>query len=170
MRNCKIIATLTYGKKISGGIFLLVIITLLLCLMMIPLIIIAAVLSTEYAVLMTLSLSLIGIPACLYIVFIRMRECKDIKQWKKDAILLSARAIEIDRIKNSWNHIVKVKISIKFNYKGKIIIQKSGDKNKRKGNLLNIHPGYDSVYRKYIGHSINILYSPKYDQVLFFKD
>jgi len=170
MRDYKIVATLTYGKKISTGLCTIGIISILLLLGMIPLTIICAISSTEPAVLSCLSLPLIGIPGLSYVIFIYLKEHQDIKKWMKDAVLLPAHAMEVDRIENSVNHIIKLKILVKFIYNGQKIIQESGAKNTIKESMLYIHPGYDAIYRKYIDRPINILYSPEFDQVLIIKD
>lgn len=169
MENYKIIASLTYGKKISLGVLILIYIGLLLCVAMVPLAIFCAVFSTEYEVLICLFLPLIGVPGLSYIIIVVSRENKDIKRWKRDSVLLSAHISEVDRIENGLTQSVKLKISVKFIFNGIKMIQESGEKNNKKCNIFYIHPGYDAIFLKCIGHQIHILYSPTYDQVLLLK-
>ena len=145
-------------------------ICLLLCVAIIPLAVISAILANEYEVLVCLSLPLIGIPGLLYIIIQISQENKNIRKWQKDCILLPAHIMEVDRIENSVTNVIKLKISVKFIYNGVNMIQQSGEKNKKKGNIFYIHPGYDAIFSKYSGHQVNILYSPAYDQVLLLEN
>lgn len=170
MKNYKIIASLTYGKKFSSGMQALMYVSLLLCVAVVPLALFCAIYYTEYEVLVCLSLPIVGIPGLVYTIIVVSQENRNIRIWEKDAVLLSAHAIEVDRIGNGFTNIIKLKISVKFIYDGIKMIQESGEKNNKKGNLFYIHPGYDAVFSKCIGHPIHILYSPAYDQVLLLKD
>jgi len=169
MINYKIIASLTYGKKISKVIMVLIYIALLLCVTIVPLAIFCAIYYTEYEVLVCLFLPLIGISGLVYIIVVISKENRNIRRWKNDSVLLLANATEVDRIENGLTNIVKLKISVKFNYNGIKMMQESGEKNNKKGNLFYIHPGYDAIFLKYVDHPIHILYSPTYDQVLLLK-
>lgn len=170
MDNYKIIASLTYGKKISVGVLVLICIGLLLCVAIIPLAIFCATFYAEYEVLVCLFLPLIGIPGLSYIIIVISLENRNIKRWKRDSVMLFAHISEVDRIDNSLTNIVKLKILVKFNYNGIKMTQESGEKNKKKGNILYIHPGYDAIFLKCIGNRIRILYSPAYDQILLLKN
>lgn len=170
MDNYKIIASLTYGKKISVGVLVLIYIGLLLSVVMIPLAVFCAIFYTEYEVLVCLFLPLIGIPGLFYIIIVVSRENRSIKRWEKDSVMLFAHISEVDRIENGLTNIVKSKILVKFNYNGIKMIQESGEKNNKKSNMFYIHPGYDSIFLKCIGNRIRILYSPIYDQVLLLKN
>ena len=114
-------------------------------------------------------LPLIGISGLVYIIVVISKENRNIRRWKNDSVLLLANATEVDRIENGLTNIVKLKISVKFNYNGIKMMQESGEKNNKKGNLFYIHPGYDAIFLKYVDHPIHILYSPTYDQVLLLK-
>ncbi len=171
MQGYKIIATLAYGKKYSIGFFVFLILALLLGVVTAVLSIICTILYTEYAALAGLVLPFICVPSLFYLIVILSKENKDIKKWEEDAVILSAQAIEVDRLKNTFNNKAKFKISVKFIFDGHVIIQNSEEKNKRVKNIwVNMNPGYDEVFRKFIGQSIQILYSPKYEQVLLLKD
>lgn len=85
--------------------------------------------------------------------------------------MLSAQAIEAGSIRNTFYGRTKFKIAIKFVFDGHLFIQNSEKENKRKKSIwVNMYPGYDEVFRKFIGRSIQILYSPKNEQVLLLKD
>lgn len=171
MKDHRIVATLTYGKTISKRwVVSLLIVGLFLGTAIIPLAIVCAVLEGEYGVLTTLVLPVIVIPVFSCLLFVCLRERKDTKKWKKDAVSVLAQVKEIDRITNFANGIVRLKISVRFYYDGRMITQRSGEKDKRKSGLFHIHPGYDSVYRKYAGRTIPVLYSPMYDEVLLPED
>ncbi len=166
----KIIASLTYGKKISKVIMLLIYISLLLCVAIVMLTIFCAIYYAEYEALICLFLPLIGIPGLVYIIIVFSKENRNIRKWKIDSVLLSAYAIEVDRIENVLTNMVKLKISVKFIYNGIKMVQESGEKNSKKGNLFYIHPGYDAIFLKCVDHPIHILYSPTYDQVMLLKE
>ncbi len=170
MNEYKIIASLTYGKKISRAIMALIYITLLICVFIVVFTIFCAIYYSEYEVLICLFLPLIGIPGLVYIIIVISKENRYIRRWKSDSVILSAYAIEVDRIENRLTNIVKLKISVKFIYNGIKMIQESGEKNNKKSSIFYIHPGYDAIFLKYVDHPINILYSPTYDQVLLLKD
>ena len=170
MDKYKIIASLTYGKKISLGVLVLIYIGLLLSVAIVPFAIFCAIIYTEYEALVCLFLPLIGIPGLSYIIIVVSRENRNIKRWKRDSVLLSAHISEVDRIENVFTNIVILKISVKFIYNGTKMTQESGEKNNKKGNIFYSHPGYDAIFLKCIGHGIRILYSPAYDQVLLIKN
>lgn len=170
MNNYKIIASLTYGKKFSVAVTVLIYIALLLCVAMVPLAVFCAVYYTEYEVLICLFLPLIGIPGSVYAIIVISKENRDIGKWVRDSVLLSAYAIEADRIKNGFTGIVKLKISVKFIYNGIKMVQESGEKNNRKGNIFYRNPGYDAIFLKCVDRPIHILYSSAYDQVLLLED
>lgn len=155
---------------LGSFIMALIYIALLLCVTILPLAIFCAIYYTEYEVLICLFFPLIGIPGLVYIIIVISKENSNIKMWKSDSVLLSAYAIEVDRIENVLTHIVKLKISVKFIYDGIKMIQKSGDKNDKKETLFYIHPGYDAIFLKYVDRPIHILYSPSHDQVLLLRD
>ena len=163
----RIIATLTYGKKLSIGILVLVAFANLLGLIMILSTIICAIFSQEYVVLICLILPFIVVPILWYIFFISLKERFFIKKWKEDAVLLPAHVFVVDELTNNISKTTKWKIIVKFRYNGKIIKQSSGDKIGRKEGLFNVHPGYDAVYGRYIyKQATYILYSPQYDEVM----
>lgn len=171
MRDYKIIATLAYGKKYSIGFFIFLVLALLLCVATMLLSIVCAMLYAEYVALAALGLPFICIPAFLYLIVLLSKENRDIKKWEEDAVLLSAQAIEVGSIRNAFFGRTKFKIVIEFVFDGHKFIKNSEKENKRKKSVwVNMYPGYDEVFRKFIGRSIQILYSPKNEQVLLLKD
>ncbi|MBE7089792.1 MAG: hypothetical protein E7362_03200 [Clostridiales bacterium] len=110
--------------------------------------------------------------AVLSLLFI-VRDNKILKIYKQclnDAVELEAESTITDRAYESIRTFLKVRISVKFYYKNKKIIKKSGtlgyaqifDGSKR--------AGYNIVFNKYGDRNIKILYSEKYDHVFILKD
>ncbi len=87
---------------------------------------------------------------------------KKIDIWLEDAVELKAVSQRFDRI---WSfpyiNFRYVKIHIEFRYNKKRIHKYSGDGKRN---------GYDTVFYKYADREIDILYSPKYDEVMILKE
>ena len=80
-----------------------------------------------------------------------------IKLWQADAVKLSAKTNEADFDYSRFC----VAIAVRFEYH---------DKKMRKVSGRHGHLNYDPVFLKYRNRKINILYSPKYDEVMILKD
>ena len=91
---------------------------------------------------------------------------KEIKIYLQDAVLLEAQTEDIGSLSVSRRFYDGTKIRVSFEYEGKVITKESGSP-KKTGKITN---GYDKVFWKYINRTINILYSPQYDQVMLLKD
>ena len=86
---------------------------------------------------------------------------KKIYLWKKDAIKLNAYSSKIDaRIAPPTFNFRDIKIKVSFFYQKKIE-RVSGRKNKEI---------YDPIFYRYSNREIQILYSPKYDEIMIIKD
>ncbi len=170
MRDHKIIASLTYGKRCTVGLFLVMVVGAMFCTALVPLTIILTVITDKYGVLFCLFIPLIGIPALYQTVYINWRQLRDIKKWKADAEMITGRAEETDRIVNRITRTEKIQIILTFPYGERDIMRVSGGKNTYKQNIFYLHPGYSSIFLKYIKRPINILYSQKYDEVMILED
>lgn len=102
----------------------------------------------------------------LYIIKKNKKLEKEIKIYLQDAVLLEAQTEDIGSLSASRRFYDGTKIRVSFEYEGKVITKESGSL-KKTGKITN---GYDKVFWKYINRTINILYSPQYDQVMFLKD
>lgn len=91
---------------------------------------------------------------------------KDVKLYLENAVLLEAQTKDIGSLSIYRRFYDGTKIRVSFRYNGKVITKESGNPEKT-GRINN---GYDKIFWKYINQKINILYSPKYDQVMFLKD
>ena len=99
---------------------------------------------------------------------------KEIKLWLQDAVELGAfcEILLSDHTDTPLLDAIfslppsKAKIRVKFKYNGKHYSKDSGYKNKN-GEFKN---DYQAVWVKYADKSINILYSPKYDEVIVLKN
>lgn len=169
MKKYKIVATLTYGKKLSVEFMTFMTIIMLLCVAMIPLIIFCAIDSGEYGLFTCFIFPFLVLPTWVYIQFLYWKENRDIEKWQKDAVPLTAWATEIGRIKNGATHVTRIKIALTFTFDGKEITLRSGEKNKIKENIFYMNIGYDAIFCKYVGRPIQILYSPQYDEVMILK-
>ena len=85
----------------------------------------------------------------------------------EDAIETRASTKTIDTFKTIGHPQIMKEFKIQVNFKiyGLFYSRTSGIAGSNK-----IHNGYDKVFAKYADRNINILYSPKYDQVLVLKD
>ncbi len=86
-------------------------------------------------------------------------------EYLKDAVVVRATVVDNSTLSLSERFYNGIKIKIRFTYNNKIYIYESGNPNKVKKRMN----GYDKVFRRYVNKSINVLYSPKYSQIIFFK-
>ena len=83
----------------------------------------------------------------------------------QDAVHLKANCICAATYNDCANilptEIIRIKVNFKYNGKHYSRLSENDE---------SIHRGYGSFWKKFAGKSIDILYSPKYDQVLILKD
>lgn len=94
---------------------------------------------------------------------------KAIGRWMQDAVpyTVFAEKVDEDGIEYRWEHPSPgVRIVVRFRYQGRRITRFSGAGR----NGLNTREGYYPGWNKYCNREIDILYSPKYDQVIVLKD
>ena len=171
-----IAATLKYGelppiKNFKTYKRNLILATVLICGIAAGLIIMLAVMfATNTAELDAagLVLSIVGITVAvvLYFVFIYFftKKIRNINSWLNDAVHLKANCICVakDFQPNGMFPLDIYKIKVNFKYNGKHYSRVSENDGWQKG--------YSTIWNKFAGRSIDILYSPKYDQVLILKD
>lgn len=166
----KIVATLSYGK-VPPAFLVVIFITMLLCsIILVPITIIIAVGENQYDFLFLLTFSIVGIPLSTYFLFDYCRAKQMIKLWKQDAVLLKAKS---KIIAEQWvsSHVMiqdkVVKLSVTFKYEGKKMKIVSGEQGKK--DLFHPIVGFDKLFEQYDDREIDILYSPRFDQVMILK-
>ncbi len=91
--------------------------------------------------------------------FLLINKCK---KWLQDAVLLKARTKGIKHPNNIVpEDFGRIKLEITFIYNKKKIKKFSGTKSTN---------GYDLIFSRFADKDINILYSPKFDEVMILKD
>lgn len=92
---------------------------------------------------------------------------KEVLLWIKDAVELTAYAKKLDE--KRWVGVPMIKLQVEFTIDG--INHICTTENERRGLIdLGRPVGYFSWISKYADRKINILYSPKYNQVMVLKD
>ena len=172
----KIAATLKYAemppiKSFKAYKRNLILATVLVCGIAAAIIIIVAVMyATGNAELDAagLVLTIVGIAVfvVLYFVFVYFftKKIRDINSWLQDAVPLKANCICVatDLQPNGVLPFEIYKIKVNFKYNGKHYSKQSENDG--------WHKGFSPIWHKFVGKDIDILYSPKYDQVLILKD
>lgn len=157
-----IVSTLSFGDNFSTFKFVLMWISIVICIAgSIALIIVSRIENNQDDLLAAF------IPIVLLIVPISFlsfgfKRRKKIKLWLADAIILDASCeLTVDYFDglNSGE-----KVLIVFTYNSEQLIRMS--KFRYQHPLTFSINGYSNTYKKYIGHNIKILYSPKYDEVM----
>ena len=100
---------------------------------------------------------------CIWLLVINAKIKKKILLYVNDAIPLQAYSRKLSSFRTLGQPFPEVKIEVSFRIGDKRYTRISGDGKKRS-------KMYQKIYRKYADREINILYSPKYDQVLILKD
>jgi len=95
----------------------------------------------------------------LYAIVSNNKLNKKITLWLEDAIQLRAFTMRLDTISLKYK---PYQLQVNFEFDGKIYQRISAP-----GNIIK---GYHKIFKKYADRYINILYSPKYDEVLILKD
>ena len=167
----KIDALLEYGEIFSFTLMFFVYFMFILGVGGIILTLCIAVIEKEYIVLSILPFFLLGIVSSVFIFLMHRKQISRAKKFLFDAVELSAKTKMLDSsyAQNGFFRVPITKIAVEFNYDGTNIVRHSGLK-EYKGGLRNNKGGYNKVFNKYANRQIQILYSPKYDQVLILKD
>ena len=104
------------------------------------------------------------ISICFFLIIKNNKLKRRIYLYLEDAVQLSAYSKSIDALYGRLRFYNGVKIKISFIFQGKNYIKISGNPNKD-----NFENGYDRVFIKYCDKKIDILYSPRYDEVMILK-
>lgn len=107
--------------------------------------------------------SILMLSFALYLIVGNHKKKKKIKIWLNDAVKLKAYSQNISEYNSVFN-IKGIIIRVIFQFNGKRYIKESTVKNEM-GNKA-----YLVTYKKYADRDIDILYSPKYDEVMILKD
>lgn len=101
----------------------------------------------------------------IFILIKNHKHKKRILLWLKDVVEIETYSKKIDSYWNPASVISHIKIQVDFKFNEKIISKTSA------GKVIGITgEGYHKIWAKYADRKINILYSPKYDEVLILKD
>jgi len=84
---------------------------------------------------------------------------KKVVLWLEDAIRLRALTMRLDKVSLAYKPF---QIQVNFEFDGRMYQRVSAP-----GNVIK---GYHKIFSRYGDREINILYSPKYDEVLIIKD
>lgn len=101
------------------------------------------------------------------VIIINHKNCLRVKEWLKDSVKLKAYAKTLDESKvySGFIPLKATKIIVTFVYNGKHISKMSG----KQDSAISRFNGYSSALEKYVNREIDIMYSPKYDQVMILK-
>lgn len=157
MIDSKIVASLTYGKVLSGKWMAFLYVLCFLEFLFLVGIILMGIYDNVSYFFGLLFCTLVIVPSLWLIKRFRGIRRK-VSLWVQDAVELPATSVYVATqklavISFGANHMIKVSIRFKFD-----------GKTKRQMSI------FDSVFRKYCDREIKILYSPTYDQVLILKD
>ena len=168
MQKRRVVATLAHGRVLSS-IWYAMLIVWLICNLVV------AIASLIYATVHKDWLFLLGVFLCVGMAFLASylliyygKINTEIKRWKEDAVLLEATC-EVVSERVCYRFLEKeAKIIVKFKYANKKRKCTSGERIK-KDDIVHMHEGFDSIFVKYDHCKIDILYSPKFDQVMILK-
>jgi len=113
---------------------------------------------------LSIAIGFSAVPVTLLVIVVKNEKTrKEILVWLEDAIELTAYSERI----GVWTPLFQslVKIQVYFEIDGNMHTQIS--KGKPIGGIT--HNGYHNLWKKYADRKINIIYSPKYDQVIVLK-
>ena len=158
----QIVATLRYGRYLSGRLlglcyflFTVSAVGLLLTLTISILMQVGVIESDIASITIFACVFLCGIAYGGYLSFNRLQQGKQISLWLQDAVPLVAESKRVDCFKGKGRS-AGIQIEIVFQHQGGWVVRKSN--------------GLDKIYHDYVNREIKILYSPKYDQVMFLKN
>ena len=161
-------ATLKYGRFVQGWRISLLYITIFITCMM-PVITIIMLISSLYGVFTWEREMLFGIvfgnifsitlgAICVYYLYRHKKVKNQVKNWLSDAILIKAKVSRMDILDSRYK---PYQIKVEFSYNGKKYTHIS-----EPGNFFT---GYRKIFLRFINKDCKILYSPKFNQVMFKK-
>ena len=167
MKKRRVVATLAHGRTLSPILNVMVFVWLICGLLVATLSLIYATVNKDW--LFLLGVLLCGGMAFLasYLLIYYGKINKEIKCWKEDAVLLEATCKVVNERIVGRFFGKEAKIMLKFKYDGKKRKCTSGEKIKK--DIVHTYKGFDSIFVKYDNCKIDILYSPKFDQVMILK-
>ena len=169
-------ASLEYGRFFTGiwvkFMYFSLIIALLFPLITIFMIVITFTVGMKWDSDMLMALigcNIFGISLAVVFIYFIVRNDKlkkKIVAYVEDAIEIKAVSKTIDRLWALGQFFDGAKIQVSFVIDKKRYVRTSGTAEKEK----KLRNGYHKIFSKYTDREINILYSPKYDQVFILKD
>lgn len=157
-------ATLKYGKTINGWqkrmLFVFTVMFLLfLCIMIAMPFILGKAYYEDKTIKFTVASCIVLFSVCfllfLTLTALNVKRNKEISEWLKDTVTLKAQVKKDDVGISLYGPNTVV---VKFSYKKKNIVKKS------RGNYFF---GYPKIFLLFLGDNREILYSPRYDEVMF---
>lgn len=166
----KVAGTLEYGPLIRGW-DLTARVVLIFCFVFFAALFLWLTLTEEMGAFFAIGfLAMVGCASVFLVDLIKNhRHVRAIRLWIQDAVpyTVFAEKVDEDGIEYRWAHPSPgVRIVVRFRYQGRRITRFSGAGR----NGLNTREGYYPGWKKYCDREIDILYSPKYDQVIVLKN
>lgn len=162
----KISITLEFGRIYTGLLLIFFYMMFFLSVLASCLIFIIALTEDSRLFLVFLLCCIIAICFAVVII-INHKNCLRVKEWLNDAVKLKAYAKKLDESK-VYSGIIPLKatkIIVTFIYNGQHVSKMSGKQDK----AISRFNGYSPALEKYVDREFDIMYSPKYDQVMILK-
>lgn len=164
----KVVGSLEYGPLIRGW-DLTARVVLIFCSVFFAALLLWLTLTEEMGAFFAIGfLAMVGCASVFLVDLIKNhRHLKAIRLWMQDAVPYTVFAEEAGRqyLVNGFGRYA-ARIVVRFSYHGREIVRLSGEGSK--GPLTK--EGFFPAWNKYCNREIDILYSPKYDQVIELKD
>lgn len=166
INNCKITGTFKHGKLMNMALFVAINILLGVCTLFFLGCLIFVPIEDGYYVdginifIFVLVFSLVVWGFWIWLTIIQVRQRKHIKLWMEDAVLVEGMMTKTADMPGSIReHIYRITVK---HEKKKITLEPRSFYTKRSVGLMTLH-----YYNKYLDRNIYVLYSPKYNQVIF---
>ena len=158
--NCKITGTFKYGKLLGMGLFVAFNILLGIGVLFSLGVILFAPIDNYSAYIIVLVFGLVVWGFWIWLTIIQVRQRKHIKLWMEDAVLVEGMMTKTANMPGSIRENI-YRITVKYEKK-KITLEPRSFYTRRSVGLMAVH-----YYNKYLDRNIYVLYSPKYNQVIF---
>ena len=166
MRGKKYLATLQFGKILSNNFIAFLYVVLSLSLPLIVLCVITIIQDNDLMMIIMILFVLSVMAAIIYVLVNQKRHLKYVKEWLKDAVVVEAEMYQISPISRSTEY-TDYAFQITFIYEDETItIVRDTSVDKRLD--TKVYQNMKCITK--FPTKLQILYSPKYNQVIFYKD